>query len=101
MTKEIDVIKIKQQRGRLLTNLNLFHPSPVRLDTLYRTVCGDPAYNKALFQKDICYFREKNYIRFIDDALGGMDEFFSKVCTLTGSGKEIAEGTMTDPALEI
>lgn len=101
MTNKVDVIKIKQQRGRVLTNLNLFHPSPVMLDTLYRTLCYDPAYSKALFQKDIVYFHDKGYIEYVDDALGGSDEFMQTVIKLTATGKEIAEGTMTDPALEI
>ena len=101
MTKPLDVIKIKQQRGFLLTNLNLFYPSPVRLDTLYRTVCGDPTYEESLFHKDIMYFIQKNYIYFIDDRLGGAAEFCRKVVRLTDKGKEVAEGTMTDPALEI
>ena len=38
MADKLDILKIKQARGRLLTNLNLFYPSPVRLDTLYRTI---------------------------------------------------------------
>ena len=101
MTRELDVIRIKQARGRLLTNLNLFYPSPVRLDILYRTVCGDTMYNKSVFSKDIMYFRQKGYIEFIDDMLGGADSFEKKVCLLTSRGKEVAEGTQTDPALEI
>lgn len=101
MSKKLEAVKIKQTRGRLLTNLNLFHPSPVQLATLYRTVCDDPTYSFALFQKDIVYFQQKGYIEFVDDKLGGADSFEKKVCLLTAAGKEIAEGTMTDPALEI
>ena len=101
MTDKLNVLKIKQARGRLLTNLNLFYPSPVTLSTLYRTVCGDPLYNKALFAKDIKYFAQKKYIEFIDELLGGSDDFYKKVCGLTAKGKEIAEGTRIDEALEI
>jgi len=101
MTRKVDVIKIKQQRGRLLTSLNLFHPTPVTLKSLYRTVCDDPSYNRSLYEKDICYFQQKNYIEFIDEVLGGSDDFDKKVARLTAIGKEIAEGTATDPALEI
>jgi len=101
MTEPIDIIKIKQQRGRLLTNLNLFYPSPVRLDTLYRTVCDDPLYSRALYEKDIMYFRQKGYLEFVDELLGGSADFLKKVCRLTDRGKEVAEGTQTDPALEI
>lgn len=101
MAGKLDILKIKQARGRLLTNLNLFYPSPAILKTLYRTVCGDPTYGRALFHKDIFYFEQKGYIEFIDDAIGGADSFEDKVCRLTDKGKEIAEGTMTDEALEI
>jgi len=52
-------------------------------------------------QKDISYFEQKGYIEWVDDKLGGADDFWQKVCKLTSSGKEIAEGTQTDPALEI
>ncbi len=101
MTRNVDIIKIKQQRGRLLTCLNLFHPTPVQLKTLYRTVCDDPSYNRSLYEKDICYFGQKKYIEFIDERLGGSEDFDKKVVRLTAAGKEIAEGTATDPALEI
>ena len=101
MTRQVDIIKIKQQRGRLLTSLNLFHPTPVTLKSLYRTVCDDPSYTRALYRKDICYFSQKNYIEFVDEKLGGSDDFDKKVVLLTAGGKEVAEGTQTDPALEI
>jgi len=98
---DIDIFKIKQMRGRLLTSLNLLYPSPVRVDTLYRTVCDDPDYSWALIKKDLFYFRQKGYIEFVDDILGGADDFKRKVCRLTDLGKEIAEGTRRDEALEI
>jgi len=101
MARKLDVVKIKQARGRLLTNLNLFYPSPVTCLSLFRTVCDDPTYNWALFQKDMIYFQQKAYIEFIDDKLGGADDFAKKVCRLTDTGKEVAEGTQTDKALEI
>jgi len=101
MNKKVEVVKIKQARGRLLTNLNLFYPSAVKVSTLYRTVCDDPAYNKALLLKDITYFHDKGYVEFIDDVLGGADGFEDKVLKLTAAGKEVAEGTVTDEALEI
>ena len=101
MHNKLDVIKIKQVRGRLLTSLNLLYPSPIRIDTLYRTVCDDPDYNWTLMRKDIYYFRQKGYIEFIDDVLGGADDFKHKVVRLTDEGKEVAEGTRTDEALEI
>ena len=101
MADRLDIVRIKQARGRLMTNLNLFYPSPVTLTTLYRTVCDDPLYNRSLFAKDINYFYQKSYIEFIDEKLGGCDDFYKKVCVLTAAGKEIAEGTRTDEAMDI
>ena len=93
-------ILIKQQRRMLLNNLNLFYPSQVELRTLWRTVCEDETYEKALYKKDIAYFKQKGYIEFGGGPLAS-DEFDKKLVLLTAKGKEIAERTMTDEALEI
>ena len=98
---KLDVIKIKQARIRLLTNLLLFNPTPVKLKTLYQTVCDDPTYDESCFHKDIWYFEQKGYIEFIESKLGITCNFGDRVCGLTAKGKEVAEGTATDPALEI
>jgi hypothetical protein len=97
-------IKIVLHRRAILTNLNLLYPTAIRLDTLYRTVCGyDPTYGKDLFNKDICYFVDKGWISYVDSAIGGIgqQQFMSHVIKLTADGKEIAEQTMSDPALEL
>lgn len=102
MNGRTDAMRIKQQRRQLLTNLELFYPTPVRLDSLYRTVCHiDPTYDWPLYRKDVYYLKDKGYIDFIDDSIGGMSAFEKKVVRLTAAGKEIAERTQTDPALEI
>jgi hypothetical protein len=97
----IEAVRIKEQRKRVLTNLNLFYPSPVQIATLWRTLCDDPAYEYALYRKDIIYFQQKGWIEYVDDKIGGADTFDRKVVLLTAKGKEIAEQTMTDEALEI
>jgi hypothetical protein len=97
-----DAFKIIQSRKRLLTNLNILYPSAISTGELYRTVCHlDPTYDFSLFQKDIAYFKDKGWIEFIDDRLGGFDDYRKKVIKLTAEGKEIAEGTEIDEALEI
>jgi len=101
MTSEIEAIKIKQVRRVILGNLGLVYPSAMQLDALYRTVCpANPDYEHALFVKDIYYLAEKGYIEFVDDKIGGLP-FRKKFAKLTAEGKEIAEQTMTDKALEI
>lgn len=96
-----DTIRIKQTRRLLLTNLEQFYPTPVRLDTLFRTACIDPTYDFSLFTKDITYLHDKGYIHYIDDVLGGAVKFEHKVIKLTAEGKEIADRTRIDDALEI
>jgi hypothetical protein len=99
---QADVIRIKEMRRAILTNLNIFYPTAITTSTLYNTVCGfDPAYGWSLFTKDLSYFHGKGWLSYVDDKLGGMDSFKKKVVILTANGKEIAERTMTDTALEI
>ena len=96
-----ETVKIKQIRKIILQNLNMMYPSGLQNDSLYRTVLPvDLTYDIGLFKKDIIYLHEKGYIEFVDDAIGGVD-FEKKVARLTAEGKEIAERTMSDPALEI
>lgn len=98
----IDAMIIKQQRRSLLTNLNLLYPTPFQAQTIYRTVCGyDHTYDFANFRRDVYYFRDKGWIRFVDEPLTPAHSFEEKVVILTAAGKEIAEQTMTDPALEL
>ncbi len=97
-----DAVKIKYIRKRLLMNLNILYPSPISVESLYRTVCHfDPTYDFSLYQKDIIYFKDKGWIEYIDDKLGGYGDFRKKIIKLIAKGKEIAEGTDKDQALEI
>jgi len=97
-----DTVRIQLARRRLLSNLNTLYPTPIELRSLYRTVIElDPTYGWGKFEKDIWYLSEKGYIEFIDDALGGASDFDKKVTKLTAAGKEIAERTRSDQALEI
>ena len=97
-----EAVKIKEARRNILRNLDLVYPSGLRIQALYQTVCAvDQLYDFNLFCNDIVYLKEKGYLRYIDDAFGGMDRFDNKVVKLTPDGKEIAEGTDRDPALEI
>lgn len=97
-----DIMIIKQQRRSLLNNLNLLYPVPFQTQTIWRTVCGyDASYDYSNYKRDLAYFRDKGWLRFVDEVIGGANSFEEKVVVLTASGKEIAERTMSDPALEI
>ena len=95
-------VKIKQARKAILRNLDLVYPSGLTITSLYQSVCAiDPLYDFNLFAKDVEYLRAKKYLFFIDEAIGGLAEYKKKTAKLTPQGKEIAEQTASDPALEI
>ena len=102
MTDTPQSIIIKQMRRQILRNLDRVYPSGLTILFLYQTVCAvDEFDDTELLRKDIAYLKEKGYLGFIDEAIGGADSFNEKVVKLTAEGKEIAERTQTDPALEI
>jgi len=101
MSKSLTAAIIRQQRDRLLCNLNLLYPTPVFLKTIWRTVCTDMSYEKSNYKRDIGYFHDKGWIRLTDNPFDSSQNWDDRLCVLTAAGKEIAEGTMTDPAMEI
>lgn len=97
-----EAIKKKQMRVLILSNLNRVYPTPLQVRTLYRVMLGfDENYDISLLQKDVTYLKQKGYIEFIDDVIGGATSFGDKCLGLTAAGKEIADRTQTDDALEI
>jgi len=65
-------------------------------------MCGfDEYYDFSLLQKDVTYLKQKGYVEFVDDRLGGADRFADKCIGLTAEGKEIADRTQINGALEI
>ena len=102
MAKDPDVIKLLQARHLILQNLNRMYPTPLQVRSLYRVMCAfDEHYTLDLLRKDVTYLRDKGYIEFIDEEIGGADSFDAKCLRLTAEGKEIADKTQSDPALEI
>lgn len=97
-----EAIRIKETRQTILRNLDIVYPSGLTVNSLYQTVCAiDESYDFSLFTKDVFYLKDKGYVYFIDDAIGGNREFKKRTVKLTAGGKEIAEQTMSDKALEI
>ena len=95
-------LRIKVARRLILRNLDFVFPSGLPVGSLYKTVCAISIdYDSNLFTKDIAYLEGKGYLLLIDDEIGGMPTFMSKVAKLTVKGKEIAEQTQSDSALEI
>ena len=102
MAKDPEAVKVMQCRIMLLSNLNRLFPTPVKVDTLYKVMCGfDELYDFSLFRKDLTYLKLKKYVLYVDEAIGGADSFRDKFVGLTAEGKEIADRTQTDTALEI
>jgi len=98
-----DAFKIKAKRKYLLMLLNIAYPSSLSNRQLYNSVIsdGDDTYDKSIYKKDIAYFKDKGWVVFVDDKIGGFSNYDDKVIKLTAKGKEIAEGTNVDEALEI
>jgi len=61
----------------------------------------DEHYDMELLKKDLTYLKQKAYIYYVDERIGGADSFEKKFVSLTAEGKEIGDRTATDPALEI
>jgi len=102
MAKTPEAQSIIIRRKRILQYLSSMYPTPLQLGTLYNSIIYiDPDYDFPLFQKDIKYLSDKDYVEFIDEKIGGADEYRKKVVGLTPDGKEVAEGTDFDKALEI
>ena len=101
MADKAEVIKIKLARKRILEHLNILYPTPITLGSLYNTIIySQPDYEDQLYRKDIEYLRSKGYITTTDPPLVN-GRFAKKIVHLTAEGKEIAEATQSDPALEI
>lgn len=102
MSTDPEAIKKKQTRVLILDSLNRLYPTPLQVETLYRVMCGfDENYDFELLQKDITYLKQKGYLEYIDDKIGGAGSFRKRCVGLTAEGKEIADRTQTDNALEI
>ena len=102
MAKNPEAVKMMQMRIFILGNLNRLYPTPLQVRTLYRVLCGfDENYSLSLLQKDIAYLKQKGYLEHIDEKIGGAGSFEKKCIGLTAEGKEIADRTQTDNALEI
>jgi len=97
-----DVVKIKQARRSILDNLNRIYDTPIQVRFLLRILLAvDSTYTMSLLQKDLAYLKQKGYVEYIDDAIGGFAEYHKKFVGLTANGKEIADRTALDDALEI
>jgi len=102
MNTDPEAVKKKQVRLMILNSLNRLYPTPLQVRTLYRVMCGfDENYDISLLEKDITYLKQKGYLEYIDDKLGGAGSFRDKCVGLTARGKEIADCTQKDDALEI
>ncbi|MHC4620349.1 MAG: hypothetical protein ACYTEQ_21580 [Planctomycetota bacterium] len=102
MRTDPEAVRIKQTRRLILSSLNRLYPTPLQIETLFRVMCGfDENYDLELLKKDVTYLKQKGYLEYVDDKLGGAGSFRKKCIGLTAEGKEIADRTQTDDALEI
>jgi hypothetical protein len=97
-----DSIRIRELRRMIMQSLNTLFPSKAYVRTLWRIVIGiEPTYDKSMFVKDVFYLQAKGYVALTKSPLAENGKVEEQFILLTASGKEIAEQTMSDPALEI
>lgn len=97
-----DAVRMKQTRLTILSYLNRLYPTPLQVCTLFRVLLAfDETYSLSLLTKDVTYLKQKGYVEFVDDKIGGFEHYNKKFVGLTAEGKEIADRTATDEALEI
>jgi hypothetical protein len=95
---------IKQSRQIILESLNITYPSPMMVRSLMFAIISsvNMAYNENLVLKDLTYLQDKGYLTIVEKVgLSPILPFEKRLVRLTAKGKEIAERTMSDPALEI
>ena len=93
---------IRTIRHILMQCLNQSYPAKQYVRTLFENaIYIEPTYEKANFIKDIFYFQDKGYVKITENVLTKGSKLFDRFIVLTAPGKEIAEKTMTDDAMEI
>ena len=100
---EPSAAKMIQVRKFILSNLNRVYPTPLQVRTLFNVMCAfDENYSLDLMKKDVAYLKQKEYLEYIDEKIGGFgNSFEDKFLGLTAEGKDIADRTQIDGALEI
>jgi hypothetical protein len=95
-------VAIRTQRRILMQRLNAAFPARMFVKTLWQhAVYVEPTYEKSMFVKDVFYLQKKGYIEIHTNCLNEGCDLLDRFIMLTAEGKEIAEQTMTDPAMKI
>jgi hypothetical protein len=95
-------VAIRTARRILMQSLNSSFPAKTYVKTLWgNAIYIEPTYDKEMFVKDIFYLQKKGYLELTENVLTQGSKLFDKFILLTAEGKEIAEQTMSDPALEL
>lgn len=93
---------IRTVRRILLQLLNHAYPAKQYVKSLFnKAIYIEPTYDKGMFIKDIFYLQQKGYLTISENCLTRGSELFERFIVLTAQGKEIAEQTMIDEAMEI
>ena len=95
-------IAIRTQRRILMIRLNAAFAAKMYIKTLWdNAVFNEPTYERAMFIKDLFYLQKKGYVEITENILDEGCKIDKRFIVLTAEGKEIAEQTMTDPAMKI
>ena len=95
-------LAIRTQRRTILTALNQCYDVKLYIESVWLVVLfNEPSAEQTLFKRDILYLEMKGYVKITEGLFMKGCPFLKRFIQLTASGKEIAEETMKDPALEI
>lgn len=94
--------QIRTIRRIIMQRLNQSFPSRMLVSTLFKhAIYIEPTYEKRNYVKDLYYLEKKGYLEFPENILNKGAELMDRLIVLTATGKEIAEQTMVDDAMEI
>jgi hypothetical protein len=95
-------IAIRTQRCQILRALNECFDVKVFIKSIWRAVLINNHHaEETLFKRDLLYLEKKGYLEITEDMFCKGGPFMDRLIQLTAEGKEVAEQTMNDPALEI
>jgi hypothetical protein len=94
--------QIRTVRRILMQCLNRSYPAKQFVKTLFnKAIYIEPTYEKAAFVKDIFYLQDKGYLRISENVLTVGSDLMDRFVVLMADGKEIADKTMIDEAMEL
>ncbi|HWP96424.1 MAG TPA: hypothetical protein VN426_06205 [Syntrophomonadaceae bacterium] len=95
----VQVTKNKMLRGVFLRTAVLFYPTPISLKHIKTSLLTKGMTMEADVAKVVSYLADKGYIRFTQGCIQGFED--DDIIELTAKGVDLAEGTISDPGVDM